>query len=68
MIEFKDRLRTLIALSNLSIGQVAERSGVPKATLARWLNGDSPLVSNKYLPKLAAFFNVTMAQLISGEE
>lgn len=69
MVEFKDRLRALRQLRNLSVGQLAERTGVPKATLARWDNGESsPSVGSKHLASIAEFFDMSLAELIGGAQ
>lgn len=67
MVLFHERLRALRQFRNLSIGQLAERVSIPKATLARWDSGEaSPSIGSKHLLALADFFEMTLGELLSG--
>lgn len=67
MVLFHERLRTLRQFHDLSVGKLAELTGIPKATLARWDNGEtSPNIGNKHLQTLADHFKMSVAELVAG--
>ena len=60
-------LRRLVDEKGLSILGLAKSTGIPKSTLADWLNGSTPSDLHA-LKKLADTLGVTMAYLATGEK
>lgn len=69
MKPFGQNLKELMERDRVSVAQVAKAVGEPTKTVQEWVgaHGRSPR-SLDVLPKLAAFFKVSIARLVSGDE
>lgn len=60
------QLRGLLRQHDVTVVQLARRTGVPAKTIYHWLNRQTPSHLG-HIYKLAKYFNVTMDHLIFGE-
>jgi transcriptional regulator with XRE-family HTH domain len=69
MKSFGQNLKELMERDRVSVAHVAKAIGEPTKTVQEWTgpHGRSPR-SLDVLPKLAAFFKVSITRLVSGEE
>lgn len=58
-------LRKLIAEKNISVTELARRTGIPKSTINSWLQGVSPNIDQLY--DVAKFFNVSLEHVAFGK-
>lgn len=60
-----DKIIELLAKKNLQQKDLTDYLGVEKSTFSAWKNGKSASYK-KYLPEIAAFFGITVDELIGG--
>lgn len=65
MSKFANTLKKLMSEKKLSIAEVSRETEIPSSTLSEWCNGREPLFSDNLI-KLANYFNVTLEQLLTG--
>ncbi len=59
---FEKKLKSLLETHNLSVTELAKRTGVPKTNIQSWLTGTSPNVVQ--VDKVATYFNMTVDELV----
>ena len=65
-MNLKTQLRYYLKLQNLSVLQLAKRSGVPNATLADWLKGKMPKNLDQ-VKAVANVFSCSIDHLVYGD-
>jgi len=65
-IILKRQLRELLHQHDVTVVQIARRTGVPAKTIYHWLNGQKPS-HLEHIYKLAKYFHVTIDYLIFGD-
>jgi transcriptional regulator with XRE-family HTH domain len=63
---FAERLRMLREKTGFSVEEMAEQTGIPRATLFSWENGSRSPISNDLL-KLAEFLGCNVRSLLPKE-
>ncbi|GEM_PF-2413292 len=66
-MQLAKRLRQLIGQHQLTIPELSRLTGVPVNTLHNWLSGQAPRKLEQ-VKEVAEFFNVTLDDLIFGQE
>lgn len=61
-----ENLKSLLKNKEMSVTELARKSGVPKTNLLAWQSGNNPRIEQ--LLKVANFFGVTVDFLLTGEE
>lgn len=62
VIMFDKKLKTLLKSHNLSVAELAKRTGLPRSTIQQWTAGGTPNVYQ--LEKVASYFNITIDELV----
>lgn len=60
------KLKALLKSNNLSVTELAQKTGVPKTNIQGWLTGASPNIVQ--VDKVANFFNLTVDELVFGRK
>lgn len=55
-------LKKLLKTSNLSVTELAQRTGVPRTNIQQWLSGTSPNIVQ--VDKVANYFGITIDELV----
>jgi len=67
IMDFGERLKSLMAEKNLSAKALSRKLGVPYNTLQEWLSSRIPR-NPESLKKISAYFNISVHFLLFGEE
>ena len=67
VMQLAKRLRQLVGQHQLTIPELSRHTGVPVNTLHNWLSGQAPRKLEQ-VKQVAEFFNVTLDDLIFGQE
>lgn len=62
VIMFDKKLKALLRSHNLSVAELAKRTGLPRSTIQQWTAGGTPNVYQ--LEKVATYFNITIDELV----
>lgn len=60
---FKDKLKTLIQVNNLSKAELARELGVSQSQITRWLRGETKPSLNS-MKEIALFFDIKLEDLV----
>lgn len=55
------KLKALLKTHNLSLAELAKRTGVPRSTLSQWSGGTAPNIYQ--LEKVASYFKISIEEL-----
>lgn len=59
---FDKKLKSLLESHNLSVAELAKRTGVPRSTIQSWIAKATPNIYQ--VEKVANYFNVTVDELV----
>jgi len=63
---FEKKLKALMKSHNLTVTELAQRTGVPRTNIQQWLTGSSPNIIQ--VDKVASYFDLTVDELVFGRK